>query len=111
MDIDCPYDIAKLFLLISSSSGLTAAEELISVTQSEDFGIYFFWTKIKNAVDCISLLSSDEQVSFSKESFKRIEMDNPYTGNSKAFLFRKDIKYVLEGLMEYAKQNDSFCFK
>lgn len=50
----------------------------------------------------------DEQVSFSKEGFEGIELDDLDAGSSKDVIFRNGIKSVLQGKMEYAKRDESF---
>lgn len=69
-DTFCPYDIAKLHELIRNRSDLSKAEKWICLLQSEHFGTMGFRSKDKNVVDCIALLSLEEQVSPSKKELK-----------------------------------------
>lgn len=57
-------------MLILSIFGLSTAEKMIRDLQSEDYGVQDFLTKIKNVVNYIALLSSEEQVSLLKEGFE-----------------------------------------
>lgn len=71
-DIDYLDDISELLLLTSSSSGLSTAEELICILQSESIPTQVFEINTSKVVDCIALLSTEEKVPPWMEGLERI---------------------------------------
>lgn len=57
-NVDCLYDIAELFVLVSNRCDTRTGREIIRVFQSEGFGVQNFRAKIKKVVDCTTLGSS-----------------------------------------------------
>lgn len=66
---------------------------------------------INKVVDGINLLTSEGQVSLSRDVFNWIELDDQNAAYFILNLFRKDIKSGLPGEMEHDKQKDSFWFR
>lgn len=77
----------------------------------EDFDIQVFQTKIKSFVNCIVLLSSKEQVTHPKGGLERIELGDSDLSNFKVYLFWEYINSVPSGPMQFAKHNESSCFR
>lgn len=48
-----------------------------------------FWTQIKNIVDFIALMSSDDQISLSREEFQEIKLKPLMLAASKQFLYKR----------------------
>lgn len=101
----------QLTLIGSKQAGVkTDLEFLILYCQATSANLKHFWSeyhqkiaifnwkalafrsfepRIKNVANCIALLSSEENESFSKEWYERIELDDLDAGSSKIVLFQK----------------------
>lgn len=106
--MDCLYDIAELLVLTLNSFGLNTTGNLIHVIQWEEFCIQVFLAKIKNIGDCIALLLSKEQESFSQQVTERVKHHDPDGVSSKPS-YPEDIKFALQRQTEHVKHGESFC--
>lgn len=110
-DIDCLYDIAKRFVLILDIESRSTVEELIWALQLGEFCNQVSPTKMNSFIYYIALLSSNNHVSLPKMEIKRIELNGPEACNFKVALFRRGTKSVHQWQREYAKNDESFCFR
>lgn len=63
---------------------------------------------MKNMVNCITLMLSEEQVSISKEGLERIELNNPGAKDYRAALFQTNVKFIGQGRMECSSMIRSY---
>lgn len=110
LDIETSNGTVELLVQNSRCCDLRVADKPIIVLPSEEFGIKVFQTKIKTVIGATALKSSKEQSSLSMEGFEMIELDSPKPKHFIVVSFKRNIKPVLQGQMEYVKHDASFRF-